>query len=148
MYKHILIATDGSDLAQQAVMHGIAIAKAFNAEVTIVTATPVWSVLQMAGYAQAGAPRRIEDFEIMSAKTARNILTACAEEARKAGVSCHTLHVKDTEPDEAILAAAKSRQCDLIVMASHSRGPLGRMLLGSVAMKVLTYAAVPVHVVR
>ena len=148
MYKHMLIATDGSPLAQRAVAHGLAIAKAFAADVTVMTATQVWSAVEMARYAEGGAPRPEEDYKAMSARTAHTILTTCAEEARKASVTCSTLHVKDTEPDEAILESAKAGKCDLIVMASHSRGPIGRLLLGSVAVKVLTYAKISVHVVR
>ena len=59
-----------------------------------------------------------------------------------------TIHVRDTDPDKAIVETAKTRGCDLIVMASHGRGAVGRLLLGSIALKVLTYTEIPVQIVR
>jgi nucleotide-binding universal stress UspA family protein len=58
------------------------------------------------------------------------------------------LHVKDEYPAEAIVATAKEQGCDLIVMASHGHGAVGRLLLGSEALKVLTLSAVPVLICR
>ena len=68
--------------------------------------------------------------------------------AKAAGVSCETVHVKDQHPAEGIIAAAKDKACDLIVMASHGRRGLGRLLLGSQANEVLTHSKVPALIVR
>jgi nucleotide-binding universal stress UspA family protein len=148
MYKHILIATDGSQLAQKAVTHGLALAKSVGAQVTVVTATMMWSAVDMAGHARQGEQHPTQNYETKANTWADNILAACKEQADKAGVGASTVHVSDTDADEAIIKTAKGQGCDLIVMASHGRGPIGRLLLGSVALKVLTYGAVPVLVIR
>jgi nucleotide-binding universal stress UspA family protein len=148
MYKHILIATDGSELAQRAVTHGLMLAKSVGAQVSFLTATKMWSAMEMTGHATHGELHPTEDYETKSAKWANEVLAACREQADKAGVISTTIHVSDADPDKAIVETAKTRGCDLIVMASHGRGPIGRLLLGSVALKVLTYTSIPVQIVR
>lgn len=148
MYKHILIATDGSELAQKAVTHGLALAKSIGAEALFLTATRMWSAMEMTEHAEHREPHPTEDYERKSATWANKILAACKEQADKAGVKCATIHVSDTDPDKAIVETAKTRGCELIVMASHGRGPIGRLLLGSIALKVLSYSAFPVLIVR
>ncbi|MDO8410942.1 MAG: universal stress protein [Phenylobacterium sp.] len=76
------------------------------------------------------------------------ILSAAKGAADQAGVSADTLHVPNAQPAEAIIDAAKSRDCSLIVMASHGRRGLNRLLLGSTTSEVLAHSAVPVLVVR
>ena len=73
---------------------------------------------------------------------------AAAEEANKAGVECKTVHIKDSDPFDGILAASNESGCDLIVMSTHGRRGIDRLLLGSVSNKVLTYSKIPVLVVR
>ena len=68
--------------------------------------------------------------------------------AEKMGVRCATVHAKDRSAADGIVETANDRGCDLIVMASHGRGGVSRMLLGSVANKVLTYSTVPVLICR
>lgn len=148
MYKHVLLPTDGSSLSMKAVMHGLALAKAVGAEATILMSTRMWSVLEMAEHAAEGEKHPVQDYEQRLESIASKVLSQCKAEADKAGVKCTTIHVTDADPDQAIVGTAKSKGCDLIVMASHSRGPVGRLLLGSVALKVLTHATVPVQVVR
>lgn len=148
MYKHILIATDGSQLAQKAVAHGLTLAKSVGARASFLTATMMWSAMEMTGHAQHGELHPVDDFEAESSKWARKVLAACKEEADKVGVESEIIHVSDANPDKAIVETAKTRGCDLVVMASHGRGPIGRLLLGSVALKVLTYTSIPVQIVR
>ena len=61
---------------------------------------------------------------------------------------CEGLQVEHDRPYETIIAVAKDRGCDLIVMASHGRSGLAAVLLGSVTTKVLTHTATPVLVCR
>jgi nucleotide-binding universal stress UspA family protein len=68
--------------------------------------------------------------------------------ARKADISCATVHAKDQYPADGILDTAKKSGCDLIVMASHGRRGLGRLLLGSQAVNVLTHSSLPVLICR
>lgn len=148
MYKSILIPTDGSELATKAVEHGVALAKTATAVVTFVTATADWSPTQMAELVERGVAEPVQDYEKRAAAWASKVLAACEEHGKKAGVSCATVHVKDKAAADAIIETAKSKGCDLIVMSSHGRGGVGRMLLGSVATKVLTYSTVPVLICR
>jgi nucleotide-binding universal stress UspA family protein len=145
MYQHLLLATDGSQLAEKAVAQGLELAKALAARVTIVTATKPWPA---APYGTMPTPSLIDLYEKTSAENAVAILTASSEAAKRAGVACATLHVREEYPAEAIVAAAKEQGCDLIVMASHGRGAMGRLLLGSETVKVLTLSTVPVLVCR
>ena len=145
MYKHLLIATDGSELAQKAVDQGLALAKKLGAAVTAVTVTEPWPVT-LAGDVVVAYP--IEEYEQSAASTAGNILAAVADAAAKQGVACSTVHVKDKYPAEGIVDTAKSKGCDLIVMSSHGRRGLTKLLLGSQAVEVLTHSAVPVLVCR
>jgi nucleotide-binding universal stress UspA family protein len=65
---------------------------------------------------------------------------------RDTGVSCDTIQVENEHPYQAIIAAAKDRGCDLIVMSSHGRSGLSGILIGSVTNKVLAHAKRPVLV--
>jgi nucleotide-binding universal stress UspA family protein len=145
MFKHILIATDGSELAQKAVDQGLALAKAVGAKVTAVTVTEPWPVT-LAGDVAVTYP--IEEYEQGAAESAGKVLAAATGAAGKSGVPCTPLHVKDRFPAEGIIEAAKSKGCDLIVMASHGRRGLSKLLLGSQATEVLTHSTVPVLVCR
>jgi nucleotide-binding universal stress UspA family protein len=145
MYKHVLIATDGSELAGKAVKTGLMLAKTLKARATAVIASEPWTALA------AGEPSAlmfpIDDYEKATAENAERVLRGVREDAAKLGVECTTSHIKDF-PAEAILAAAKDNDCDLIVMASHGRRGLRRVLLGSQASQVVTQSSVPVLICR
>jgi nucleotide-binding universal stress UspA family protein len=144
MYKHILIATDGSELAGRAVTAGLELAGTLGAKVTAVTATEPWPA--MAG-GEPALSFPIEDYERAAAEHAARVLSGVSEAARKAGVACETLHVNDF-PAEGIVETAKARGCDLIAMASHGRRGLSKLILGSQASRVLALSTVPVLVCR
>jgi len=148
MYGRILIATDGSELASKAIVHGINLAKQLNATVCIATVTEAWSSSDLARAARRGNQNPIGQYEEMVTAAAAHILEGAAQVAKAAGVSSETLHVRDQHPAEGIIAAAKNKACDLIVMASHGRRGLGRLLLGSQAYEVLTHSKVPALIVR
>lgn len=148
MYQHILIATDGSELAAKAVEHGIALAKRLNVPVTAVTVTEPWSVLELGRAARQGNPNPIAQFEDMATAAATSILDKVRNLASSQGVTCDVVHVHDQHPAEGIIATAKNKACDLIVMASHGRRGLDRVLLGSQANEVLTHSKVPALIVR
>jgi nucleotide-binding universal stress UspA family protein len=98
------------------------------------------------GEAAIGFP--FEEYEKAMAGNATEILSKATEAASKAGVSCSTVHVKERHPADGILETAKARSCDLIVMASHGRRGLTRLLLGSQAHNVVTHSAIPVLICR
>jgi len=148
MYKHILIATDGSELATKALESGLALAQCFGARVTIVTVTEQWSAFDMAQEAREHRPDPIGQFEAIAAADAKRILDGAVERGKALDVACDPIHVKDQYPAEGIITTAKDRVCDLIVMGSRGRRGISRLLLGSQAYEVLTHCKVPALVVR
>ncbi len=145
MYKNILIATDGSELAQKAVHQGLALAKALGAKATAITVTEPWTAV-VSG--ELGMAFPIDDYDKGCAANAARILANVADVAKKSGADCEMLHVKDQFPADGILATATSRNCDLIVMASHGRRGVSRLLLGSETNKVVTHGTIPVLILR
>ena len=145
MFKHVLIATDGSDLAERAASQGLELAKILQARVTAVTVTEPWTAL-VTGEAAFGFPP--PDYEKGVIETATSVLARVAEMAKSVGLDCATVHVKEHLPDEGIIAAAKDNGCDVIIMASHGRRGLAKLLLGSVASRVLTLSPVSVLICR
>jgi nucleotide-binding universal stress UspA family protein len=150
MYANILLSTDGSDVARKGVEHGIALAKALNAKVTVVTVSEPLPVDYGSGHASGWIPSK-EEFDRYD--------EACKERAGKVldepelwrsrvGISAELLHVPNAHPATAIIETAKSRGCDLIVMASHGRRGLRKLWLGSQTSEVLADGSVPVLVVH
>ena len=130
------------------VEHGLALARTVGAEVVLVTVTEMWSALEMSREAGKKILQAIETYEKAEAERARSILTAAAERAEKAGVGWETRHVSDRRPSEGILDAARETDSDLIVMATHGRRGVNRVLLGSQTNEVVTHSETPVLVLR
>jgi nucleotide-binding universal stress UspA family protein len=149
MYRHILIPTDGSEVSQRGVDHGLALAKAHGARATLITVTgplPSYSGIYVGGF---GVGKEVLDVYDAQQKAAADAVLAQAGKAAAAlGVAAEVLHVPNAVAGDAIVEAAVSRACDLIVMSSHSRRTLGRLLLGSQASNVVNHSPVPVLVVR
>jgi nucleotide-binding universal stress UspA family protein len=145
MYKRILIATDGSELAEKAVSTGLTLAKQLAAQVVVVTATEPWTTMTDGTGFAFNFP--IEEYEKVAAERAEEILSKVRAQAQTLAMGCETVHVNDF-PAEGILATAKAKGCDLIVMASHGRRGVARLLLGSQAVEVLTLSPIPVLVCR
>jgi nucleotide-binding universal stress UspA family protein len=145
MHKHILIPTDGSNLSKDAVQYGIALAKTVNAKVTGITVSTPFHVL-------AVDPDMLTDtsesYKSRIATIATKHLGQVMDAAAEAGVSCDTVHVEHEHPFQAIIDAAKTNGCDLIVMASHGRRGISAIVLGSETVKVLTHSTIPVLVYR
>ena len=148
MYRKILITTDGSGSAGIAVDHGIKLAKATSAAVTIVYVTPMWSTLDVAHAADSGVRNPVGDYEAAAAESARIILAEAGAKASAAKVVAELKHVADKNPAEGILETAANGGFDLIVMGTHGRRGVGRLLLGSQAAEVVSLSKVPVLVVR
>ena len=143
MYRHILIPTDGSELAEHGVTNGLSLAKSLGAKVTaIVVEEPYPSY----SFAELGAFEELANLKVQIKKYTASVLDRVAKAAKEAGVSCDAVQVIDAQPHQAIIATAADRSCDLIVMASHGRSGLSAIVLGSVTSKVLMYAKTPVLV--
>ena len=145
MYKNILIATDGSRFAEKGVRHGVMLAKALAARVTVVTVSEPLEAIVMLG---AGTHFPSPDYIEADARSAAGTLAVAQEIAKAMGVACETVHVSDVPPAEGIVGEAQKRGTDLIVMASHGRRGVSRLLLGSQANKVVTHSKVPVLICR
>jgi nucleotide-binding universal stress UspA family protein len=146
MFKHILLPTDGSELAHKAVRQGLELAKMLNARVTAVNVTGPWPVGEIGGGLVVAAP--MEEYDSAVAKEASRVLAEVSDLAAKIGVDCTTVHVPNQYPSEGIVEQAKASACDLIVMASHGRRGVAKLLLGSQATRVLAYSTVPVLICK
>ena len=140
MYQHILIPTDGSELAERGVAHGLALAKSLGAKVSVIFVMEPFS--EMTGRLREAVVKYAE----LRKEQATSALDHAALGAKEAGVSCETVQVENEQPHQAIIAAAEDKGCDLIVMSSHGRSGLSMLLIGSVTNKVLTLAKTPVLV--
>jgi nucleotide-binding universal stress UspA family protein len=145
MFKRLLIATDGSDLAGKAVAAGLALAKGLDAQVVVFTATEPWTAMVSGEGFAFDFP--VEEYEKDCAERAEQILKQVRGDADRLGLGCETMHANGF-PAESILDAAKTKNCDLIVMASHGRRGISRLLLGSQAMRVVTLSNIPVLICR
>ena len=88
------------------------------------------------------------DYDKVQDEFANRVFAGAKQAAEQHGVAVETIHVRNAQPAEAILETAKAQGCDLIVMASHGRRGLGRLLLGSQTSEVVTRSPLPVLVVR
>jgi nucleotide-binding universal stress UspA family protein len=145
MFKHILIPTDGSELATAAVDRGLELAAALQAEVSFLTVIEPFYVLT-ANPIQLEATRG--EYEEQSAAHAEKVLADCAAKAKAAGVTASGRTERSEQPWAAIAEAAATGGCDLIAMASHGRRGMAAVMLGSQTSKVLAQSKIPVLVYR
>ncbi len=145
MYKHILIATDGSELSGKAVRAGIGLAKALGAKATLFTVSLPFKVFETDS-SMFGV--KATAYKVECERRAAEYLDRGVDLANSAGVRIESLHVYADHPFKAIIQVAAKNDCDLVVMASHGRKGMTGVLLGSETTKVLTHSKVPVLVCR
>lgn len=147
MYQKILVATDGSNLSKKAVSSAIAMAALTGAELVALKVVPRYPQSYFEGglALQAAEVSRVEQ---QWAEAGQAIVDAVQKAATAKGVKAKGITVKSDLISDAIIAAAKKHKCDLIVMASHGRRGIKRLLLGSETQQVLTHSHVPVLVLR
>jgi nucleotide-binding universal stress UspA family protein len=145
MFRNILVPTDGSPLATMAVDAAIAFAKEAGAKITVLTVTEPFHFFST-DVEQLGSTR--EEYEALSREHAAETLAAAQAKAERAGVACTAAQLRAHEVYRAIIDKAEQVGADLIVMASHGRGGVGALIIGSVTAKVLTHSAIPVLVYR
>jgi nucleotide-binding universal stress UspA family protein len=147
MYKHILIPTDGTPLAEKAVTAGIELARESGAKVTLFTAVPEYDV-PGEGKAMAHQVISLAEHARRSEIKAHDILAPGAQTARAAKVEVSTQYAQSNRPWQAIVDAAKLFGCDAIIMASHGRSGISRLVHGSQTIDVLSHTNLPTLVVR
>jgi nucleotide-binding universal stress UspA family protein len=146
--KRILIPTDGSRLSRRAIAYGVALAKSIGASVVGFHARPLPQVMYYGDATLTIAPTTEKLLEQEGVRAAEKHLAVVAAAAKQAGVRCKSIQSMDLSPAEAIIRTARRERCDLIVMASHGRKGVSRLLLGSETNHVLTHSRIPVLVTR
>jgi len=146
MFKNILVPTDGSPLSARAIRLAVRLAKEQDARVTGFWVAPEWDP-NVHGESAVGFVSPQDHAARVKAMAARH-LGVVEKAAAAAGVSCKSDHVAGSYPYDEIVKAARRNRCDLIVMASHGRRGISKLLLGSETTKVLAHSPVPVLVCR
>ena len=147
MYKRILVATDGSTLSKKAVTSAIGLAAACSAELIALKVVPRYPQ----AYFEGSIPLSVQDVSRVEKQwtdTAQAAVDAVVKSAKAKNVVAKGITAKSDVVSDAIIAAAKKQDADLIVMASHGRKGIKRLLLGSETQQVLTHSHVPVLVLR
>jgi nucleotide-binding universal stress UspA family protein len=147
MYKRILVATDGSTLSKKAIASAIDLAALSGAELVAVKITPRYPQ----SYFEGSLPlsqAEVSKIEKTWTDNAQKLLDAVVKSAKAKGVSAKGVVVKSDIVSDALIATSKKYKTDLIVMASHGRRGIKRLLLGSETQQVLTHSSVPVLVLR
>ena len=147
MYQKILVATDGSTLAKKAVTSAIELAALAGASLVVLKVVPRYPQSYFEG-GMALQVAEVSRVEKQWADSAQATVDAVQKVAEAKGVKAKGVTVKSDLVSDAIIATAKKNKCDLIVMASHGRRGIKRLLLGSETQLVLTHSHVPVLVLR
>ena len=147
MFTRIMLATDGSKLSQKAVKSAIDLASKFNAELVAVKVIPRYVQTYFEGSFTV-ADIDVKSIEAQWAAGAQQVLDKISSSAAAKGVSVKTSIIKSDDISEGLVKAANKMKVDLIVMASHGRKGIKRLLLGSETQNVLTHSEVPVLVLR
>ena len=150
MFRHLLVPTDGSDLADATVARAVLIAKEAGARITFFHAQDspyAHPEVSLFGEGMVLDPAISDQFAQAHAAHAEQLLSEARRQADAAGVPCDSHTTVNPTIYEAILESARERDCDVIVMASHGRRGLAALLLGSETQRVLTHAPIPVLVI-
>ena len=147
MYQRILVATDGSKLSTKAVNSAIDLAASLGAELIALKVIPRYPQ----SYFEGSVPLSAEDVARVEQKWSddgRSVVDAVKAAGEAQGVKVKAILAKSDVVSDALIAAAKKHKADLIVMASHGRKGVKRLLLGSETQQVLTHSEIPVLVLR
>lgn len=147
MFKNILVPTDGSKLSMKAVDKAIEFSKATGAALTVLTVIPPYPMTP-AGDGYVLEPISGDAWDKVMKDRADKILAGAEKRAKARNFSVQLMAVRNGLAYDGIIASAKKRKCDLIIMASHGRSSLSALLLGSETTKVLTHSSIPVLVCR
>jgi nucleotide-binding universal stress UspA family protein len=139
VYDLVIVPTDGSEAAADAVEHGISHASVYDADLVFL------AVVEMSGGA---APEQHGGEAVEQRREDRaDHVEALAEEADAAGVGAEAV-VRVGTPSSVILRYAAERGADLVVMSTHARSGVGRFLYGSVTERVIRDGEVPVLAIQ
>ncbi len=145
MYKHILIPTDGSELATEALNKALDLAAEMNAKATVLV---VVEPLQAITLNPTGLEIAYAEYDRQVEEAAKGILADAKAEAEKRGVGISLENITSTNPAQVIVDVSARRECDLIAIGSRGRSGISAFMLGSVTLKVLALTKTPVLVYR
>ncbi len=148
MYERILVATDGSELAGKGLREALKLAKTCGGRLDIVTVSEPWAIGMYDAMGWTVGYEATPEYRETREKLAQDILKPALATAKTAGVEAQGHHVPDHYAGEGILAQADALKSEVIVMASHGRRGVGKLLLGSQTQYVLTHGTIPVLVIR
>ena len=147
MYRRILVATDGSTLSKKAVRTSIGLAASMDAELVALYVVPRYPVSYFEGgvsVSQADIARTEKQWS----DRGQAVVDGVKDAGEAEGVKVKAVLARSDLVAESIMAAVRKHKCDLVVMASHGRKGIKRILLGSETQHVLTHSTVPVLVLR
>jgi nucleotide-binding universal stress UspA family protein len=147
MYKRILVATDGTKLSKKAVEAASNLAADFDAVLTVVRIVPHYAKTFFDGSSVLSIKEMAEiekEWTVQAQASLDQLLKTTIDKH----ISVNTVVAKSSNVSDALLKVAKKSKAELIVMASHGRGGIKRVLLGSETLQVLTHSEIPVLVIR
>ena len=147
MYKRILVPVDGSELSERAIHASVELARQLGASITGFVAEPLLPV-RVGPRQRSMAAEEALEYDAMTAAHAMAVLQRFEACAREAGVAFDGYHEQVPRVGRAIIDAAESCGCDLIVMVTHGRGPFGEFLFGSETKAVLAGSKLPLLVLH
>jgi len=147
MFKHLLVPVDGSELSERAIHASVELAQQLGAAITGFVAEPL-APLPTPGRQLAAMRAEAAEHDAMTAAHANEVLARFEAEAKAAGVPFVGRHAQVPRVDRAIIAAAESQGCDMIVMVTHGRGAFGEFLFGSQTKAVLAGSSLPLLVLH
>lgn len=147
MYERILIATDGSKLAQKAEKSAIGLAAATGASLVVLHVLADYPLSFFEG-ASAVPAQDVARVEGKMRDGGQQVIDRVVTAADLQGVRAHGVLAQSDQVADAVIKMARKHRCDLIVLASHGHSGIRRLLLGSETQKVLTLSTVPVLVLR
>ena len=158
MYQNILIPTDGVRTCEDAISHGVELAKAIGAKVTALHITPKLSPhdileiyhpqLLVGGHDAEKAQKAMAHVEELHKDVANLSLAIIEKIAKEMGVACESVYVEGQAAADGIMETVKGKNCDLIFMSTHGALGLAGAIFGTVTTKVLSHSKVPVLVQR
>lgn len=147
MYRRILVPVDGSELSERAIQASIDLARQLGAAITGFVAEPILPV-PSGPRSRALMEEDAREHDAMTAAHAEQVLSRFEARAREAGVAFEGYHDQVPRVDRAIIEAAESRGCDMILMVTHGRGAFGEFLFGSQTKAVLAGCKLPLLVMH
>jgi nucleotide-binding universal stress UspA family protein len=146
MFTHILLATDGSRASEHAAALAVNLARIHGARLTALYVVDPYPFLSIGETNPMGFQAYISAARDHAAQAHARVTELCGKGDKPVALTLRLL--EDMPAVEGILKSASEEGADVIVVGSHGRGGISRLLLGSVAAKVVAHSSLPVLVAR